>query len=94
MIDWDDIRYFLAVARAGSVRAAAGRLEVNSRGLAESVAGTGVTLNAVLPGPTRSEILSNWMTKQAKDQGITPKEALHMPKRHHGAIETGIRRLL
>src|SRR6185436_7329160 len=26
-----------------------------SRGLAESVAGTGVTVNAVLPGPTRSE---------------------------------------
>ncbi|PDS40570.1 LysR family transcriptional regulator [Rhizobium anhuiense] len=29
MIDWDDIRYFLAVAREGSVRAAAERLEVN-----------------------------------------------------------------
>ena len=29
MIDWDDIRYFLAVARESSVRAAAGRLGVN-----------------------------------------------------------------
>src|SRR5262249_7797111 len=29
MIDWDDVRYFLAVARGGSVRAAAERLEVN-----------------------------------------------------------------
>ena len=29
MIDWDDVRYFLAVARAGSVRAAAERLRVN-----------------------------------------------------------------
>jgi DNA-binding transcriptional LysR family regulator len=29
MIDWDDVRYFLAVARAGSVRTAAQRLEVN-----------------------------------------------------------------
>jgi len=29
MIDWDDVRYFLAVARGGSVRAAAGRLAVN-----------------------------------------------------------------
>ena len=29
MIDWDDVRYFLAVARGGSVRAAAGRLGVN-----------------------------------------------------------------
>jgi len=29
MTDWDDIRFFLAVAREGSVRAAAERLEVN-----------------------------------------------------------------
>lgn len=29
MIDWDDVRYFLAVAREGSVRAAATRLKVN-----------------------------------------------------------------
>src|ERR1700722_4335421 len=29
MIDWDDVRYFLAVARGGSVRAAAAHLGVN-----------------------------------------------------------------
>ena len=29
MIDWDDVRYFLAVARGGSVRAAAEHLGVN-----------------------------------------------------------------
>jgi DNA-binding transcriptional LysR family regulator len=29
MIDWDDVRYFLAVARGGSVRSAAERLSVN-----------------------------------------------------------------
>jgi molybdate transport repressor ModE-like protein len=29
MIDWDDVRYFLAIAREGSVRAAAKRLGVN-----------------------------------------------------------------
>src|SRR5580692_2732594 len=29
MIDWDDVRYFLAVAREGTVRAAAERLKVN-----------------------------------------------------------------
>ena len=29
MIDWDDVRYFLAVARGGSVRGAAARLGVN-----------------------------------------------------------------
>ena len=29
MIDWDDVRYFLAAARGGSVRSAAKRLDVN-----------------------------------------------------------------
>src|ERR1700676_1262690 len=29
MIDWDDVRYFLAVARGGSVRAAGAHLGVN-----------------------------------------------------------------
>ncbi|WP_343315292.1 SDR family oxidoreductase [Brucella sp. BE17] len=46
-----------------------------SRGLAEAVAGTGVTVNAVLPGPTRSEILGNFMAKQAEEHGITQEEA-------------------
>ncbi len=46
-----------------------------SRGLAEASAGTGVTVNAVLPGPTRSEILGNWMAAQAKDNGITQAQA-------------------
>src|SRR3546814_6263648 len=42
-----------------------------SRGFAEAVAGTGVTVNAVLPGPTRSEILGDFMAKQAEAQGMT-----------------------
>lgn len=46
-----------------------------SRGLAEAVARTGVTVNAVLPGPTRSEILGDFMAKQAEAQGITQEEA-------------------
>ncbi|TCL65816.1 SDR family oxidoreductase [Rhizobium sp. BK251] len=46
-----------------------------SRGLAEAVAGTGVTVNAVLPGPTRSEILCDFIAKQAEANGITQEEA-------------------
>jgi NAD(P)-dependent dehydrogenase (short-subunit alcohol dehydrogenase family) len=41
-----------------------------SRGLAESVAGTGVTVNAVLPGPTRSEGLVRWLGPAAEARGV------------------------
>jgi siroheme synthase-like protein len=40
-----------------------------SRGLAESVAGTGVTVNAVLPGPTRSEGVEKFLDQFAKQSG-------------------------
>ena len=46
-----------------------------SRGLAEAVAGIGVTVNAVLPGLTRSEILGDLMAQQAAAEGITQEEA-------------------
>jgi NAD(P)-dependent dehydrogenase (short-subunit alcohol dehydrogenase family) len=45
-----------------------------SRGLAESVAGTGVTVNAVLPGPTRSDGVVEFFAKLAKDQGMSEQE--------------------
>lgn len=41
-----------------------------SRGLAQSCAGTGVTVNAVLPGPTRSEGVAEFFGKLAAEQGI------------------------
>jgi NAD(P)-dependent dehydrogenase (short-subunit alcohol dehydrogenase family) len=42
-----------------------------ARGLAESLAGTGVTVNSVLPGPTRSEGVVDFFGKMAKDQGVS-----------------------
>jgi NAD(P)-dependent dehydrogenase (short-subunit alcohol dehydrogenase family) len=36
-----------------------------SRGLAETTAGTGVTVNAVLPGPTRSEGVEQFVEQMA-----------------------------
>ena len=45
-----------------------------SRGLAQSCAGTGVTVNAVLPGPTRSEGVGEFFGKLAADAGISLDE--------------------
>lgn len=45
-----------------------------SRGLAEVLSGTGVTVNAVLPGPTLSEGVTDFFGKIAKDQGKSQKE--------------------
>lgn len=41
-----------------------------ARGLAQSLAGTGVTVNSVLPGPTRSEGVLDFFGKIAADQGV------------------------
>jgi NAD(P)-dependent dehydrogenase (short-subunit alcohol dehydrogenase family) len=40
-----------------------------ARGLAETVAGTGVTVNAVLPGPTRSEGVERFVEQVGKQSG-------------------------
>jgi NAD(P)-dependent dehydrogenase (short-subunit alcohol dehydrogenase family) len=40
-----------------------------SRGLAESVAGTGITVNSILPGPTKSRGVSEFVEALAKTEG-------------------------
>src|SRR5207245_1950640 len=40
-----------------------------ARGLAQTMAGTGVTVNAVLPGPTRSKGVADFFRDMAKDAG-------------------------
>jgi NAD(P)-dependent dehydrogenase (short-subunit alcohol dehydrogenase family) len=46
-----------------------------ARGLADLTVGTAVTVNAVLPGPTRTEDTIAWMTGAAKEKGISIAEA-------------------
>ncbi|HTI70565.1 MAG TPA: SDR family oxidoreductase [Candidatus Limnocylindria bacterium] len=45
-----------------------------ARGMAETTAGTGVTVNSVLAGPTRSEGVETFLGEMAKAQGITPAQ--------------------
>ena len=45
-----------------------------ARGLAESVAGTGVTVNSVLPGPTASEGVGDFVEGMAKQQNVSKGE--------------------
>ena len=45
-----------------------------ARGLAELTAGTGVTVNSVLPGPTRSEGVEDFVKAMAKERGVSESE--------------------
>ena len=43
-----------------------------ARGLAESTAGSGVTVNSILPGPTRSEGVEGFVSQMAKSRNAEP----------------------
>lgn len=45
------------------------------QGLAERTSGTGVTVNAVLPGPTRTEGVISWLAGLAAAEGIDVEQA-------------------
>ncbi len=45
-----------------------------ARGLAETTSGTGVTVNSILAGPTRSEGVEQFIADVARTKGIAPKD--------------------
>lgn len=45
-----------------------------ARGLAETTAGSGVTVNSVLAGPTRSEGVEDFVQGLSKSQGVNPSQ--------------------
>lgn len=45
-----------------------------ARGLAEEVAGTGITVNSVLPGPTKSRGVDEFVGALAKEEGVSFEE--------------------
>lgn len=45
-----------------------------ARGLAETLAGTGVTVNSVLPGPTRSEGVETFVGEVARSQKVSEQQ--------------------
>jgi len=54
-----------------------------SRGLAELTGGTGVTVNAVLPGPTRSDGVETFLQQMAEKDGADVETmAREFVKRH------------
>jgi len=54
-----------------------------SRGLAELTGGTGVTVNAVLPGPTRSDGVETFLRQMADNEGTDVETmAREFVKRH------------
>src|SRR3546814_15067398 len=76
MVDWDDVRYFLAVARGGSVRAAAERLGVNHstvlRRVAQLEARLGAHMFEKLPSGSRLPAARAEVVELADQMGAPP----------------------
>lgn len=58
-----------------------------SRGLAEMCAGTAVTVNSVLPGPTASEGVTQFVAKMSPDDTRTPEEQTDAFVREHRSTQ-------
>ena len=57
-----------------------------ARGLAETLAGTGVTVNSVLPGPTASEGVGTFVADLATAEGIGRRDRRARVLRHSAAL--------
>ena len=53
-----------------------------ARGIAETVAGTGITVNSVLPGPTRSRGVGDFVEQLAREQGKTGAQVEQIGRAH------------
>jgi len=63
----------IAAAIGGAVARRVDQIAV-ARGLAEATAGTGITVNSILPGPTRSRGVGDFVDALAKADGKTFEE--------------------
>jgi DNA-binding transcriptional LysR family regulator len=72
MIDWDDVRYFLAVARGGSVRAAAEGLGVNHSTVLRRIA----QLEEILGARMFERLPSGYRTTDAGDEVLELAEQM------------------
>ncbi len=62
-----------------------------ARGLAETLVGTGVTVNSVLPGPTASEGVAGFVAQMAADRGVDAATVERSPIRGNSPPQSSTR---